>query len=157
MAEAFLESIGIAELLPQEYQRGYNAGFTAGQASATGKLQIWLVPGRYGTGSNGLARWDAPGTYRASRSLGTSGQISYIAFVAHSFIHSSVSHGSTLASPFTIGTMGSSGSATVSNSQITLSFTRRGSTLTCNVDCHRGSYDSSGTWQLYSYQGFIWA
>lgn len=35
MAEAFLESIGTAELLPQEYQRGYNVGYAAGQSSAT--------------------------------------------------------------------------------------------------------------------------
>lgn len=30
MAEAFLESIGTAELLPQEYQRGYNTGYSSG-------------------------------------------------------------------------------------------------------------------------------
>lgn len=37
MAEAFLKSIGTAELLPQEYQRGYNAGYTAGRNSMSGE------------------------------------------------------------------------------------------------------------------------
>ena len=152
MADAFFESIGIAELLPQEYQRGFNAG----KASVSASLKIWLIPGKYGTGTNGMARWDDPGTYSGSRSLGTSASISYIAFVTHGFISSSVSKGSTFSSPFSIGTMGSTGSISVSNSQITLSFTRSGSTLRVSVDCHYGSGDSSGTWQLYSYQGFIW-
>ena len=39
MAEAFLESIGTAELLPQEYQRGYNSGYTAGKNSMSGEYQ----------------------------------------------------------------------------------------------------------------------
>lgn len=39
MAEAFLESIGTAELLQQEYQRGYNTGYTAGRNSMSGEYQ----------------------------------------------------------------------------------------------------------------------